>query len=112
MEPQETRIQKRERIFKTIENYLSSEITQKEFCHKNNLNPHNFQYWLKRHRKQNQTTTTRTRETAPENFIPIRPSSITTTPYPCVIEYPNGLRLMLEKLDIDMFRELLNLTGV
>jgi hypothetical protein len=111
MDVKETRAQKRDRISKTIENYLSSGKTQKQFCHENHLNPHNFQFWLKRYRRQHQITASESEKTVPRNFISVQPSLTSNIPYPCIIEYPNGLRLLLERPDIDILRELLNQTG-
>lgn len=112
MAAKESRAQKRERTFKLIENYFASGKKQRKFCYENQINYNNFQFWLKQYRNQHEKTTKETAEIS-RNFIPIQPQFTSNHSYPCVIEYPNGHKLLLnERPDLNMLRELLNLTGI
>lgn len=72
-----------------IQQFLSSDTTQKRFCHENGIPLSTLQYWLKRHRCQ-QSKTDR------PVFLPVEVSALSTTnqiSQNCEIEYPNGVRI-------------------
>lgn len=106
----QSRAQKREQAFHLIENYLSSGEKQKEFCTENSINYHNFRFWLKQYQQHQQDSSGQIDKMPVQGFIPLQPQSHPHFSYPCIIEAPNGLRITFERVDMNMLRELLNLT--
>lgn len=111
MHQKQNRSHKRTQMFTLIADFFSSSKTQKEFCKTNALNYNNFQYWLKQYRKQQkQKAHTQENHTPPKEFIPIKPSAfIPKAEYACIIEYPNGIKLILGQTpDVNILHALLN----
>ena len=96
MEFKNSRIEKREKMFKLIKEYLSSDLTQPLFCEKHSIPYPRFQWWLKKYRK------TKNSKTDPGNkiikgFIPlqsiIQKKDNLNSQHLYTIEYPNGIIL-------------------
>lgn len=62
-----TRQVNQEKWFLRIEDYLSREITQSDFCQQAGLNKGTFSYWLRKHRSDSKQTTQ-------NGFIALQPS--------------------------------------
>ncbi|MEA3421072.1 MAG: helix-turn-helix domain-containing protein [Acidobacteriota bacterium] len=110
----ESRHQKRIRMFNLIESYHSSGKTQKEFCRENNINYSTFQSWLRKYRLRNQTVKTHEDSLAEKGFVPLKFSPSPDRPLlpqnGFAIEYPNGVRLFLgTDPDVRFIKELLKL---
>jgi hypothetical protein len=72
--------------FATIEEYLDSGLTQKQFCAQAQIAYSTFQFWLKKYRKLE----TGTRQSN-NNFVPLKfaPPQIDSSYY--TLQYPNGV---------------------
>ena len=108
MTARQGRKHRKDQMFALIETYISGTSTQKEFCTENALNYNTFQYWLKSYRKQKLHT--HDNQAVFKGFIPITPApTMSNTAPPCVIEYPNGIKLMLNQIpDVSTLHTLLN----
>lgn len=82
-------------MFPLIEQYLTSNLTQKQFCQNEHLSLAHFKYWLKKYR---QTPTSSAEPSAPTPFVALHttPPSCTTNSA-CEIAYPNGVVLRLNQ---------------
>lgn len=73
-----------------IENWQQSGITQVEYCQKNDLNKHTFQYWKK---KRSQT----------EKIRPLLPVSILNETFSATSSYSGGLSLSVSnRFDVNI----------
>lgn len=80
-----------------IENYLASQLTQKEFCRQHNLSKSTFRYWLNKYQKQNGIQ--QGDHLTSQSFLPIKIKSAKRaieSGTACVIELPNGINIRLE----------------
>ena len=117
MNKKETRLQKKARMFKTIETYHSSSQSQKNFCRNNDIKYSTFRFWLRQYQLRKDTDKTNIEQLSDQSFVPIEfsPSSdrVPGSQYGFTIEYPGGVRLMMNAdPDIQLIRELLNLQAV
>lgn len=89
----QTSVERRQSRFATIEKYLSSALTQKQFCHQQQLAYATFQFWLKKYRQTNGNA--RRRQPDSDNFVPLTFAAplINSNLSHYVIEYPNGVVL-------------------
>jgi hypothetical protein len=86
-----------------IQSWKESGQGQRQYCLSNNLRFHSFYYWLKKDRKQINTTTT-------GGFIPIRVQGLATnTDSNIEIQYPNGVRILVPFMDIQFIGRLVRL---
>ncbi len=93
----QTLAERRQNRFATIEKYLASGLTQKQFCLQEQLTYSTFQLWLKKYRQANTDSThERERDQPGNNFVPLTFKPPTTkTDY--IIEYPNGVVLRVSR---------------
>ena len=117
MNKKETRLQKKARMFKTIETYLASGQKQKVFCRNNDIKYSTFRFWLRQYQLSNNNDKTNIEQLSEKGFVPIEflPSSdrVPGSQHGFTIEYPSGIRLMMNTdPDIQFIRELLNLQVV
>ena len=117
MNEKETQLQKKARMFKTIESYHSSGQLQKDFCRDNDIKYSTFQFWLRQYRLRKDTDKTHKEQLSEKGFVPIEfsPSADRTLlpQYGFAIEYPSGVRLMMNTDPaIQLIRELLKLQAV
>ena len=95
-------------MFANIEKYLSSDMTQKQFCIQEKLAYSTFQKWLQLYRKSHV-------ESAPnpsqKKFIPVEiapQQQIVSKNSQCVIEYPNGIIIRFKgKFDSQLIQSLI-----
>ena len=86
-----TSIERRQLRFATIEKYLASGLTQKQYCQQEQLTYSTFQLWLKKYRQAN-ADATHERSQSGNNFVPITfQPRVAKGDY--IIEYPNGVVL-------------------
>ena len=117
MNKKETRLQKKTRMFKTIETYLASGQTQKVFCRTNDIKNSTFRFWLRQYQLRKDTDKTNKEQLSGQGFVPIEfsPSSdrVPGSQHGFTIEYLSGVRLMMNtNPDIQLIRELLKLQAV
>jgi len=72
-----------------IRNYLSSGITQREFCQREHLPRSTFQYWLKDYRKQPHSESVQ----PATGFLPLQVTRSGGTDFRCHLCFPNGVTL-------------------
>jgi len=72
-------------MYPIIEDYLSSELSQLEYCETNNLAQHVLSYWLKQYREQNSSKI--------PHFAPVEISS--TENHHVQISFPNGMEIKI-----------------
>ena len=116
MPQNETRQQKRERMFHMIETYHSGGQSQKDFCHTHNLSRSTFHYWLRKYRKHHNSDANFHPVPSGKKFIPLNFSSVSPAvsgaAESVTIEYPNGVRLSLQsRPDISFLRALITLAA-
>jgi len=93
-------------MFASITKYLSSELTQKQFCQKENLAYSTFQKWLQIYRKSHKKSVS---DSSPTAFIPIAiPKHQSAGEKPqCIIEFPNGIIIRFNgKFDSQLIQSL------
>jgi hypothetical protein len=93
----QTSSERRQLRFATIEKYLTSGLTQKQFCQQERLAYATFQLWLKKYRQAN---TDAPQERKPgNNFVPLTFTPLKPKPdfSHYIIEYPNGVVLRVSR---------------
>jgi hypothetical protein len=75
-----------------IQNYLSSGLTQQQFCEKQNLPRSTFTYWLQHFRKYSNSESSN----PAAGFIPLQLKDSPRSGFSCRICYPNGVRIDFE----------------
>jgi hypothetical protein len=93
---------RKEEMYGKIEDYLSREITQKEYCQQENLVPSTFFYWLQKYRKEHGLSSER--DTKPSGFIPIKfnsDSSLRGSATDCEVHLPNGILIRCHSASIN-----------
>lgn len=99
------RSEKRKQMFHLIETYKKSQLTQKSFCTEHDLKMPVFRYWLRKYRQSDALN-------KPASFIPVEIGSDREAPdtSACILEYPNGTILHLNRLpDIQTLGQLIRL---
>ena len=100
MEFKNSRIEKREKMFKLIKEYLSSDLTQPLFCEKHSIPYQRFQWWLKKYRKTKNSNAD-AKNIAIKGFIPLQPitpqKNNLNSQHLYTIEYPNGIILHINR---------------
>jgi hypothetical protein len=107
----QTLAERRQKRFATIEKYLASGLTQKQFCHQEQLTYSTFQLWLKKYRQAHADTTQQHGQTG-NHFVPLtfKPAAAKTD---YVIEYPNGVVLHVSRaIDPQTLIQLIQASGV
>jgi len=105
--------ERRQMRFATIEKYLSSGLTQKQFCQQEHLTYSTFQLWLKKYRQENSDAALKQKRN--KGFIPLTFTSSATKfdePY-YIIEYPNGVVLRVSRtIEPQTLIQLIRASGV
>ncbi len=85
--------ERRQWRFATVEKYLASGQTQKQFCQQEHLAYSTFQVWLKKYRQTKSASASERQRGS--NFIPLTlpPSTGTVDSAHYLIEYPSGVVL-------------------
>ena len=87
--------ERRQWRFATVEKYLASGQTQKQFCQQEHLAYSTFQVWLKKYRQTKSVSSPE--QQLGSNFIPLTltPSTATVDSAHYIIEYPTGVILRI-----------------
>lgn len=107
----QTLAERRQMRVATIEKYLASNLTQKQFCEQEQLTYSTFQLWLKKYRQTNGDSEN-ARCHAGNNFVPLtfKPLAV---PSEYTIEYPNGVVLRVSSpIDLATLIRLIQASGV
>jgi hypothetical protein len=102
MESSQSLITRQEKMYGKIQDYLSREITQKEYCQQENLSYSTFMYWLRKYRKDHALPSQRA--SLPSGFIPLKltsDSAISQTPLDCEVKLPNGVLIRCHSASIN-----------
>jgi len=75
---------RREEMFKIVESYYQSGLSQPAFCRQQGLNKSTFLYWLKKYRKEKQN-----------DFLPLQVNAAKTT-FNLELNLPNGIKIRIE----------------
>ncbi len=75
---------RREEMFKVVESYYQSGLSQPAFCRQQGLNKSTFLYWLKKYRKEKQN-----------DFLPLRVNESKTS-FNLELDLPNGIKIRIE----------------
>lgn len=85
-----------EEMFKLIEDFQNSRLSQKEFCRENGIKPSTFSYWIRKKRLK---------EANGNGFIKIDTSSAFSQNLE--VCYPNGVIIRVHKQDIALVNQLI-----
>jgi hypothetical protein len=102
MESNQRLITRQEEMYVKIQDFLSREITQKEYCQQENLSYSTFMYWLRKYRKEHALPSQRA--SLPSGFIPLKltsDSAISQTPLDCEVKLPNGILIRCQTASIN-----------
>ena len=106
-------------MFAKVERYLTSTLSQAEFCEQEGLAYWTFRYWLKKYRlrealsPQTQASVIAATDEASTDFIPLRlaPAELAAQSSACVIEYPSGIIVRFnEPVSATMLAQLIHTT--
>ncbi|MHB2148163.1 IS66 family insertion sequence element accessory protein TnpA [Calditrichota bacterium LG25] len=75
---------RQDEMFKIIEAYQQSGLSQPAFCRQQGLNKSTFLYWLKKYRKEKQN-----------DFLPINVTESKTS-FNLELDLPNGIKIRIE----------------
>jgi hypothetical protein len=102
MESNHRLIIRQEEMYGKIQDFLSREITQKQYCQEENLSYSTFMYWLRKYRKDHALPSQRA--SLPSGFIPLKltsDSAISQTPLDCEVKLPNGVLIRCHSASIN-----------
>jgi hypothetical protein len=105
--------QHQQKISSLITAYQQSKLTQKTFCHQNQIPLSTFQLWLKKFRQHNSKDQIQLNSDKPFIPITVQRSNEYLGNFPgCVIEYPNGVIIRFSgPIDISLLAQLVYLQG-
>jgi transposase-like protein len=89
-------------MYEKIQDYLSREITQREYCEQENLSSNAFLYWLRKYRKEHGLSSEKT--AIPSGFISLKldsESEVSETAMNCEIKFPNGVLIRCHTTSIN-----------
>jgi hypothetical protein len=81
----------RQQMFKLIEQWLQSKLTQKEYCEQQSIRYHVFHYWYKRYRQQQAGNGNNH-----SSFVKLQIAKTVTTGV-VEIHFPDGIRLFFHE---------------
>ena len=105
-----SRTRKVQKMFRVVERFRDSGLTQKSFCKTEGVALSTLQYWISRYKKQkprNQPSGSG----CGELFVELKPqSSMPSFSNTIVVSYPSGVKLTLHKdVDVTFLKELIAL---
>ena len=97
-------------MFRVVERFRDSGLTQKSFCKTEGVALSTLQYWISRYKKQNRQNQ-QSGSGFPELFVELKPqSSKPSFSNTIVVSYPSGVKLTLHKdVDVTLLKELIAL---
>jgi len=75
---------RQEEMFKIVESYYQSGLSQPAYCRQQGLNKSTFLYWIKKYRKEKQN-----------DFLPLQVNAAKTT-FNLELDLPNGIKIRIE----------------
>ena len=102
MESNQRLIIRQEEMYGKIQDFISREITQKQYCQEENLSYSTFLYWLRKYRKERGLPSQRS--SLPSGFIPLKLTSDSPgsqTPLDCEVKLPNGVLIRCHSSSIN-----------
>ena len=85
-----------ETMYPLVEDYLSSGLSQEQYCDTQPFTASTFGYWVRKYKQENQ-------ESASAGFIALNP---TVPSGQAEMIYPNGIRVVLSSVDVKLLKEL------
>lgn len=77
---------KQSEMYPLVEEYLTSEVSQREFCQSHQIKVHTFQYWLSKYKQE------QIKENQMDKFIPLEVNDSSSLLNQVVrISYPSGM---------------------
>ena len=97
-------------MFRVVERFRDSGLTQKSFCQTEGIALSTLQYWISRYKKQ-KSQNQQSGSAFPELFVELKPQSeVSSFNNTIVVSYPNGVKLRLHKdVDVTLLKELIAL---
>jgi transposase-like protein len=86
-------------MYPLVEEYLSSGVSQEQFCSSRGLASSSFHYWIKKYKAANQ---------APAGFVAVNTHAMEPEAS-MELTYPNGVKLRVESSDLVFISQLLKL---
>lgn len=79
---------KQSEMYPLVQEYLSSEVSQREFCRSHQIKVHTFQYWLSKYKQE------QIKENQMDKFIPLEVNDSSSLLNQVVrISYPSGMMI-------------------
>jgi hypothetical protein len=85
-----------ETMYPLVEDYLSSGLSQQQFCDNQPFTVSTFGYWVRKYKQENE-------EASPTGFITLNPTVLSGQ---AEVIYPNGVRIVLSSVNVQLLREL------
>jgi hypothetical protein len=96
---------KQQLMFSLIEIWKQSNHSQQEFCREKELDYHQFQYWLRRYKRVNESRS----EVSPPGFTQVRIKERVVNSAAVELVFPDGRKLVFHQpVDAAFLRSLLN----
>ena len=98
-------------MYLLIEKYFTTDLNQKTFCKQEDIAYSTFHWWLAQYRQKESAQAVSNNKNR-DDFLPIHvtPSKLSNTqPTPCQIEYPNGIVVRLDQVNVQLIRQLVQL---
>ncbi|MCV6628602.1 MAG: transposase [Flavobacteriaceae bacterium] len=87
----------KQQIYRILKKYQLSQLSQREFCNKNNIKLNTFQTWIGRYKKDKDfPLNPDVKGEVASNFLEIKPEKIDVTQQQITITYANQVSLALE----------------
>ena len=88
-------------MFELIEQWQTSGLTKKVFCHNHDIRTNNFSFWFKRWKES--------KSEASDGFIAITPEKAKLFQIQYRLSYPNGVQLEVSGVGFNQLARLINL---
>jgi len=98
-------------MYLLIEKYFTTDLNQKTFCKQEGIAYSTFHWWLAQYRQKESAQAVNNNKNSGD-FLPIQvapPKFSETRPAPCQIEYPNGILVRLDQVNVDLIRQLVQI---
>lgn len=95
-------------MFAMIERSFKSDLSQKAFCEQHSIKYSTFHWWRQQYKKHHPDFKRASKKS--EDFIPVHVSSPvgpSTITHSCKIEYPNGVVVYLQDVNVRVISELI-----
>jgi transposase-like protein len=105
-----SRSKRAEEMFRVVERYHHSGLTQKRFCKSEGFALSTLQFWISRYKKQKRQNQ-QNGSSIPAAFMELKPQSpVPSSNNAIVLSYPSGVTLTLHKdVELSLLKELITL---